>query len=151
MSCNICLEDFKSTCITETCNKCNTIFDKDCLLEWFIYKGEINCPICRDNNSYNISGTNLIYKNGTINSLLVSTSITGGSLQFSGQGSTNNSILPIHTQNTNINSSSSINTSFNVSRIHCKRCIFIIYYFFIIFILITIPISLIILALSIKI
>jgi len=53
MSCNICLEELNSTEINK-CNKCNIIFHKECLLEWFIYKGKIICPICREKNSYSI-------------------------------------------------------------------------------------------------
>jgi ATP-dependent Zn protease len=66
MSCNICLENLSNS--MKFCNKCTTKFDKECLLEWFIYKGEIKCPICRENNTYSFTITEVI--NYIENSLL---------------------------------------------------------------------------------
>jgi hypothetical protein len=48
-SCCICFEELK---IKEGCSTvvdcCNQRIHTDCLISWFIFKGKVSCPLCRD-------------------------------------------------------------------------------------------------------
>lgn len=48
-SCCICFEELKikeqNSTVVDCCNQC---IHTDCLISWFIFKGKVSCPLCRD-------------------------------------------------------------------------------------------------------